>query len=141
MLRRRSVTRLALTGLLLGGGCGGLTSNTELIAGDYDLVSVNGLPLPVVLEFIDEDNQLELEAGTVSIHADGNFVDATTYRITEVGLVRSETDVLPGQWSLSRATVTFTPSDEADTYAMSVNTGSTRLVQNVGGLVLVYLRD
>ena len=141
MIRLRQVLPLMVITQLLGAGCGGLTSNTELIAGDYNLISINGFPLPFLLDFIDENNKLELESGTVSIHADGNFVDATTYRITEVGLVRSQTDVTPGQWSLDRATVRFDPADGSESYSMTVNTGSTRLVQNISGLALVYLRQ
>ena len=131
---------LLLASSPLWAGCGGLTTNTELIAGVYDLVSVNNSPPPVVLQFIDEANQVVLESGSVSIVADGNFTDATTYRITELGLERSETDVIVGTWSFSGNRVSFDPG-EGDSYTMTVNSGSTRLVQNIGGLVLVYLRQ
>ena len=100
---------LLLASSLPGAGCGGLTTNTELTAGVYDLVSVNNSPPPVVLQFIDEANQVVLESGSVSIVTDGSFTDATTYRITELGLERSETDLIAGAWSFSGNRITFDP--------------------------------
>ena len=131
---------LATLGLALGGCSGGLTDTTELPAGVYALQTANGQQLPLVIDFIDSANQLELLSGSVSIVADGNFVDATTFRVTEAGAVSEVTEVASGQWSQNRSTITLTPIDGSGAYTMTLS-GGTRLTQNFPDLVLIYVKE
>jgi hypothetical protein len=133
---------LALAGLLALGSTectGGLTTNTALVAGLYELRSVSDLPLPFLLDSTDADNQLALTAGEVNVLADGSFVDSTTFLVTEAGVAHDESEVASGRWSQKGNTISFTPGDGSGTYTMAL-AGDNRLIQQFGALALAYVR-
>lgn len=138
MQTRRSTIALAAL-LVAAAGCrGGITGTSELIPGSYTLQTANGQPLPYVLEFVDADNKLEFAAGSVTINADGSFLDSATFLLTENGVPTSETQVVSGSWSQRGSTITFTPADESP-YTMLWN-GSNRLTQGFQDVALAYVR-
>lgn len=130
---------LAVLATPLAACSGGLTAASDLSAGVYNLVTVNGQPLPFVLVFVDSQNQIEITEGHLTIAAEGDFIDASTYRYTEAGAVSQQTDVVVGKWSQQGKTVTFTPGDGSAAYSMTLNDG-TRLSQGIGNFGLVYVR-
>ena len=101
----------------------------------YALLTVDGQPLPFLYLQIGED-KVEFLDGTVHLNADKTFIDATTLRITELGVVTTEVDQADGFWELSGSTVNFIQSD-LGAYSM-VWDGSDRLTQVVEGPTLIY---
>jgi hypothetical protein len=74
----------------------------------------------------------------VTIHADLTFDDVTVLRITESGVVTTETDAATGTWSLAGRTVQFSPNDGSSApYTMAWD-GANQLTQLFSGFTLVY---
>jgi hypothetical protein len=119
---------------------GGLTSTSvDLSAGVYNLVTVNGEALPFLLNFVDADNRFEVTAGSVTISADGSFLDSATFLLTQAGVASEQTDETVGTWSQSGSRITFTPNDGSGAYTMSL-IGDNRLLENGSSLSLAYVR-
>jgi hypothetical protein len=129
---------LLLVGIGAGSCSGDSTDPSELLIGLYILERIDDQPLPFVLDFVDEDNLLEFVEGSVTLNADGSFVDSATLRLTENGVATSETEAASGQWTRQGNTVTFTPTS-SDAYSMTWD-GSTRLTQQIQGFTLDYVR-
>lgn len=119
--------------------CGGgvTTPSTPLVAGVYNLSSINGASLPFLLQFVDDSNLVEFQGGAVTINTDGTFVDSASFQITQTGADSTENDVATGSWKQSGNTITFTPT-QGDPYAMSWN-GDSQLTQSFEGLILAYI--
>lgn len=132
----------ALTLAACGGDATG--NDPDAVVGQYVLISINALPLPVIVDQIGDDIA-EVTGGTVTVDADGTFGDVTNLRFTESGVVTTEVDATQGNWTLSGTTVTFTPNDGSGTYTMTWN-GQDRLTQlfrpdpNLPGFTLIYER-
>ena len=136
-----TLVRAALVGcLVVGGGCkGGITDASDLAPGVYALATINGQPLPFVLVFIDDANQLVFIEGAITINANGTFSDTATLELTDAGVVSTETDDVSGHWTQDGSTISFTPDDGSDPYTMAWD-GSARLTQDIQGFTLVYER-
>ena len=129
-----------LGGLVVAGGCkGGITDASDLSPGVYALGTINGQPLPFVLVFIDDANQLVFIEGAITINADGTFRDTATLELTDAGVVSTENDDISGHWSQDGNVITFTPDDGSDPYTMAWD-GSARLTQDIQGFTLIYER-
>lgn len=105
--------------------------------GVYTLRSINGQTLPFVWQRIGDDT-VEFLDGTVTLGADRTFIDATTFRVTEGGVVRNEVDQGNGAWSIAGATVRFVLGD-GSSYTMTWDGGDV-LTQVVENLTLRYQR-
>ncbi len=103
--------------------------------GVYPLRTINGQPLPFLYSQIGDD-KVEFMDGTVTLNADKTFIDATTFRVTEQGVVTTEVDLGDGTWSLSGATVRFLLAD-GSSYSMTWN-GTDTLTQVFDTFTLVY---
>jgi hypothetical protein len=129
--------RLALAGLLsalaFAGSCKDSTA-PQVISGIYELESVDGEQLPVVV-FEDAQGKDEMLNGRVDLYSDGTFYDVTTVRSTINGSATEDDFVAEGTYRLSGTTVTFTSS--TIDYSMELSAGGT-LTQNWNGLILVY---
>lgn len=110
----------------------------DALVGQYALISIDGQPLPVIVDQQGEDIA-EVTVGTVTLDGDGTFGDVTELRITESGVVTTEVDATEGTWTLVGTTVTFSPSDQSGNYTMTWN-GQDRLTQLFQGFTLVYER-
>lgn len=124
--------------LVLLAACSGADEPTAPLgdpSGVYTLQTVDGQPLPFLYLQIGDDT-IEFLDGTVHLNADKTFIDATTLRVTALGVVTTEVDQADGVWSLAGSTVTFTQSDLA-VYSMTWD-GEDVLTQVVEGLTLIY---
>ena len=113
--------------------------DTDDLVGSYDLITIDGASLPVIVDQIGEDIA-EITMGTVTLDEDGTFGDATEIRITEGGVVTTEVQSTQGTWTVSGSTVTFVPNDGSGNYTMTWN-GQLRLTQLFQGFTLVYERE
>lgn len=113
--------------------------DSDDLVGSYDLITIDGASLPVIVDQIGED-KAEITMGTVTLDEDGTFGDATELRITEGGVVSTEVQSTQGTWTVSGSTVTFVPNDGTGTYSMTWN-GQLRLTQIFQGFTLVYERE
>lgn len=143
---RRLVLRLGLaSAALAAGACGGdgppaitdPTDDADLAVGVYALLTINGQPLPFLLDQEGSD-LLEITAGTVSLELNRSFSDVTTYRLTLSGVVTTETDGATGTWDLAGNTVFLTPTG-LTAYSMLWDRAD-RLTQVFEGFTLVYVR-
>ena len=112
---------------------------TDDLVGSYDLITIDGASLPVIVDQIGED-KAEITMGTVTLDEDGIFGDVTEIRITEGGVVTTEVQSTQGNWTVSGSTVTFVPNDGSGNYSMTWN-GQLRLTQLFQGFTLVYERE
>jgi hypothetical protein len=139
----RIVRTLSVAGAVAvaAGACGGDSptgnNNTDEVVGVYILQTINGQSLPVIVEQVDSD-MVEVIAGTVTLDADATFDDVTELRITEAGVVTTETEAASGTWTLSGTTVQFNPTGFT-AYSMTWD-GADRLTQVLGAFTLVYER-
>ena len=113
--------------------------DTDDLVGLYDLITIDGASLPVIVDQIGEDIA-EITMGTVTLDEDGTFGDATEIRITEGGVVTTEVQSTQGTWTVSGSTVTFVPNDGSGNYTMTWN-GQLRLTQLFQGFTLVYTKE
>lgn len=110
--------------------------DSDNLVGSYDLITVDGASLPVIVDQIGED-KAEITMGTVTLDEDGTFGDVTELRITEAGVVTTEVVSTQGTWTVSGSTVTFVPNDGSGNYSMTWD-GQLRLTQLFQGFTLVY---
>ena len=113
--------------------------DTDDLVGSYDLITIDGASLPVIVDQIGED-KAEITMGTVTLDEDGTFGDVTELRITEGGVVTTEVQSTQGTWTVSGSTVTFVPNDGSGNYTMTWN-GQLRLTQLFQGFTLVYDKE
>ena len=113
--------------------------DTDELVGSYNLFTIDGASLPVIVDQIGED-KAEITMGTVTLDENGTFGDATEIRVTEGGVVTTEVQSTQGTWTVSGSTVTFVPNDGSGNYTMTWN-GQLRLTQLFQGFTLVYERE
>lgn len=113
--------------------------DSDNLVGSYDLITVDGASLPVIVDQIGED-KAEITMGTVTLDEDGTFGDVTELRITEAGVVTTEVVSTQGTWTVSGSTVTFVPNDGSGNYSMTWD-GQLRLTQLFQGFTLVYDKE
>ena len=136
----RSTLRAGVIAVALAACSGDSTGpDTDDLVGTYDLLTIDGASLPVIVDQIGED-KAEITMGTVTLDEDGTFGDATELRITEGGVVTTEVQSTQGTWTVSGSTVTFVPNDGSGNYSMTWN-GQLRLTQIFQGFTLVYERE
>lgn len=109
----------------------------ELLAGVYDLKTIDGQPLPFILEQ-EGDDMVEVIKGTVILQLTGTFSDITEFRITVGGEVSTASEEAAGTWTLSGSTVVFNPTTSSS-YSMAWD-GASTLTQVFEGLTIVYMK-
>ena len=138
----RSLLRKTLLacGVLLAPACNDSTGpdNFEALVGTWVLISIDGDPLPVVVDQDGEDTA-EITAGVVELDDSRLFSDDTSVRFTIGGVVTTEVQAGTGTWGLDNDgnTVIFDPTDGSAEYIMEWDGGIT-LTQNFDGFILVY---
>lgn len=117
--------------------CGDITGTRGDVVGTYELRTVNGDFLPATID--DPDfGSVTFEYGEIQLDSDGTFVDLIQYRVGSSS--RIETDEIFGTWTISGDRIRLRPDDNsANEYSMDRRSGD-RLVQNNGGVSLVYER-
>lgn len=107
MHRLASTLALALMIPLAGCDSGGPTEPDADVGGTYTLETVNGQPLPFLLQQAGED-RLEVWSGYIRLDTDGRFEDNLTLRLVEDGEAEEIPEVLEGNWAVSGSSVTMT---------------------------------
>ena len=126
MLRR---TLLSLAVSLLAVGCGDddPVSPATVLAGTWNLVTVNGQPLPFTLPGTSE----VVTAESFTILATGRFTMVTTFRFTEGANVFSESIPDGGTYVVNGPIVTFTYDSDGSTDVATMN-GDTFILEDIG---------
>ncbi len=140
MWRPASALVLAAVMSLSVGACSDSTGSgdADQAVGVYTLVSIDGFQLPVIVD--QQGNDIaEVLSGSVTLDGDLSFDDTTDLRITEAGVVTTETDAVTGTWALSGRTVQFNPNDGSADYTMSWD-GNDQITQLFNGFTLIYRR-
>ena len=141
MLRIRNTLRAGVLALALVSCRDSTGPNFDALVGEYILMTIDGDPLPVIVDQVDNDIA-EVTGGLLIIEEDGGFTDATSLRFTVSGEVTTSTETASGNWTVASngATVNFNPNDNSGAYTMTWN-GEDRLTQVFQGFVLVYERS
>ena len=110
------------TALLAGCGSDTATAPTQAsVAGTWNLSTVNGSPLPFVLQAANP--KLELVSDQFVVSANGTFTESTVARVTDGGTVSTTTIPDAGTYTLNGTAATFTFSDgSSGTATVSGNT-------------------
>ena len=134
MMRQIAILSLLLLVPLLSGCSDSTGPGGSSATGTYNLRTVNGNNLPVVVLQVGSD-RVEVTQGSITLNADNTFTDRTTFRVTESGTSTTDTEVIAGTYTRNNNAIQFS-TDEGDTYSASLS-GNT-LTQTIEGFVLVY---
>lgn len=132
--------RMLVAGILFLGlglvGCDSTPTSTEPEhVGRYDLVSINGAPLPWTADQRDDD-LIQVIAANLNLTALGTYTDSMFWRITEAGEVTIETEWSSGNYSRAGDVLTFVSGANTHTASFSAGTITVDLL----GAVTVYHR-
>jgi urease beta subunit len=134
---RRSTPALMLALLLPLTACGdGPSEPAAQVSGSYHLQTINGQPLPFILEQAGA-NRLEMVSSTITFEADGRFTDVALLRLTQAGEVQEVADTLAGTYAQSGHTVTLSPDDGG---SLPLFVSGTTLTQTINIYTLVYTK-
>jgi len=136
-MRRFPRAWIALAIVVAAGACGSndSTSPTLDASGSWNLQTINGSALPVIIG--SGTQAVTVLASTLTISANGNYNEVVTLR--PVGTTTNTTFTEIGTWSFTNGVVTFNDQTDAVTYTGSVS-GNT-LTENTAGFVSVYARQ
>ena len=110
----------------------------EDYAGTYEMIAINGAPLPFLLLEDDDGDTVEVISGAVVLRADQSFEDRAMLRFTEAGVaLPDEADVITGTFTVTGGRVRFTTS-EGFTYEAVV--AGDVMTQTFDGIILTYRR-
>ena len=130
---RRLYPGILLATALLACSADTITDDLTPYAGDYQLRTINGFPLPyAILQSTAET--LEITDETFSLATAGTFVDVTHYRRTQSPTVDFPADTLRGTFTVRGQTVNFTTS-KGDLFTGTMGASAFSLD---GSPVLVY---
>ena len=120
-------------------GCGsdGITDSSSSILGTYRLESYDGTPPPVVL--LAGEPKLEVLADQFVLASGGSFVQRTSFRLTENGIVTLDESIETGTYTVSGSTVTIRHT--SDTSTTAATTSGRALTIDFEGHQLVYQRE
>ena len=98
---RRVLLALLVFGLV---ACGVDVTDPGSVSGTYTLRSINGDPLPVVI------GPSEITAGSLTLNEDLTCSISITARVTEDGIVTTETETEMCSYTLDSGSITYTTS-------------------------------
>lgn len=133
---RRLVLALSAVSLLACGDSSGPGSSSAV--GTWNLVTVNGSPLPYTAFLIQPSYRLEIVSAQFIAAENGTYVGSVTIRETENGTVTTTTEPDNGTWSQAGNTVTVTDSDGITSTA---TISGDAITLSEAGFVAVYHRQ
>ena len=135
-LLRRCLPALLVTFVLLS--CSDSTDSEPGAAGTWQLQTVNGQALPFTLE-TGVGFKLELTGESMTLLETGSVSMMTMFRVTDAGVVSTESIPDSGSYTVNGSTITFTFSSDGSTPQATV-TGDTMTLGDIG-LTFVYRRE
>lgn len=144
MTKFRALAALAAgTGILMvASACGddstGPGTVQESVVGTWTLTSVNGSALPYTVEQSGA-NKIEVMSDVLTVGAGGAFTQLTTVRITQNGVVTTQSLPDAGTYTVSGTAVTFRFDSDGSSGTGTLN-GKTLTVA-AEGLSLVYAKQ
>lgn len=138
-MKRLLVLALALALGVTATACSDSTSPGASIAGTYSLQTINGQPLPVVVNSSGSPYS-EVLSSQISLDANGNYNSLTRYRDTYPGGLPNLVDVsATGYWTLSGSQITLTEIGYPNDPSYGTISGN-RITFVDFGFTLVYTR-
>ncbi len=132
---RRQLFTLPFLALLACGGDGS-TGPGASIAGAYSLTTVNGAPLPFVVQQAGTFKR-EITADTYTLAAGGTWTEVRAERTTSNGAVTTSTITDAGTWSGNGTSITLT--SPASTSLSGTVSGNTLSLSSAGN-TMVYTK-
>jgi len=124
---RRNISRLLfiLAAVAIIPACSDSTSPDRAVAGNYTLISVNGVLLPVVFS-VEQLFTLRITAGTLTLNSTNTFTATVTYEQTLAigGVKTTDTQTCTGTYAVSANTITFTEANSNNANCGGVYTGT-----------------
>lgn len=116
-----AIGMLGLAAAACGGGDDGINEPAS-IAGTYNLQTIDGQAPPVVV-YEEPGFKVEITSGNFILAASGSFSTTIGWRLTENGVVTTETESFPGTYTVNGSTVNFAYSDgDSDSATLAGNT-------------------
>lgn len=116
-----AIAVLGLAAAACGGGDDGIYEPPS-IAGTYNLQTIDGEAPPVVV-YEEPGFTVEITSGNFILAASGSFSTTVVWRLTEDGVVTTETESFPGTYTVTGSTVNFAYSDgDSDSATLAGNT-------------------
>src|SRR5262245_55750614 len=117
---RRVVLLCAAVGAIACGSSDSSTAPTKRgVFGLYSLLSINGVPTPLLLGQNDTA-KLELVESKMTLGSDASFSEIFSLRLTVPSGVQMRTDTARGTFATAGTTLTFQPSDGSGMYQMTI---------------------
>jgi hypothetical protein len=139
-MRRTAFVATMILAILSAAGCGGDSTSpaTQSIVGSWTLQSVNGSPLPFIVQQTGTD-KLELLSDVIVISGTGSFTQTTSVRTTTNGVPTTQPVADAGSYTLNGSAITLHFNSDGFTGTASWS-GNTITTTTAEGLALVYKR-
>lgn len=124
-MRKIIRTLFVLAAVAILPACSDSTGPNRTVTGNYTLISVNGLLVPVVFS-AEQFFTLRITAGTLTVNSNNTFTASATYEQTlNVGGVKTtDTVTCTGTYAMSGNTITFTEANSTNANCGGVYTGT-----------------
>ena len=130
---------LACSALVLLGCGSDSTGPGANIVGTWDLQTVNGSPLPYLVDFNQTTNtRTEVVSDQYVVHQGGTYDETFTTRTTVGTQVTDDPVADAGTWTVNGNSVTLTASDGSP---LNGTVNGNHITANIGGFTLVYLKE
>jgi hypothetical protein len=119
----RTLFVLAAVGIIPA--CSDSTGPNRSVTGNYTLISVNGVLLPVVFS-AEQFFTLRITAGTLTLNSNNTFTASATYEQTLVigGAKTTDTVNCTGTYAMNGNSITFTEANSTNANCGGVYTGT-----------------
>lgn len=123
-MRRNVRSLLVLMAVVLVPACSDSTGPNRAVTGNYTLISVNGVLIPVVFS-VEQFFTLRITAGTLTLSSNNTFNASATYEQTPAGggPKTTDTQTCSGTYTMNGNTVTFTEATGTSANCGGVYTG------------------
>ena len=137
MMMKRLVAVLIVAGIAVGGtwACSGDSTSPSSIAGTYNLQTIDGQSLPVVV-FEEGTDKVEVMAGSMILNSDQTYSESVSFRITDGAIVTTDIEASAGSWTLSGSAITFTATagdNAGDTFLGSISGNTLTFIEALSG--------
>lgn len=124
-MRKLVRTLFVLAAVAILPACSDSTGPNRTVAGNYTLISVNGVLLPVVFS-AEQFFTLRITDGTLTVNSNNTFTASATYEQTLVvgGVKTTDTVTCTGTYAMNGNTITFTEANSTDANCGGVYTGT-----------------